>query len=315
MCFQAITPAGELKWQSKSRPPLPPRTPAASRSAALALTSSSGALRFFEAECRFLVVDLNDKPLVEFICMIDNARVPKRAERSAAGYLPSRAMRYCDALTSATGYGYWVFAPISFRLMWDGAQVFWCLNEDDEWLPLSGTDSGSIQMPDFSEAFDSMAPDYLQGYSPPFLTALPELGGVQIWTGLLAKTRPGWSLNVRLPVNLPTPPGLTAWEGIVETDIWFGPLFNNFRIIQTNVPVVIRAGVPLLQVQPIPQIAYRDDNLQSFTCGDSSGLSDDDWKRLSKVLLPNPDWEARQGEYAVTVRKRRLCPVDHGNLL
>ena len=224
-------------------------------------------------------------------------------------------MRYCDALTSATGYGYWIFPPITFRLLWDGQQVFWSLGEDEDWLPLSGTDSGSVQLPGFSEVFDDVAPPYLAGYSPPFLTALPEPGGVQIWTGLLARTRPGWSLNVRLPVNLPGAPGLTAWEGIVETDIWFGPLFNNFRLMQTNTPVVLRAGVPFLQVQPLPQIAYRDDNLQNYRCSDSNGLSVADWSQLSKVLLPNPDTEARQGDYAVTVRKRRLCPIDHTLLI
>jgi hypothetical protein len=144
---------------------------------------------------------------------------------------------------------------------------------------------------------------------------MPELGGVQIWTGLLAKTRPGWSLNVRAPVNLPAIPGLVAWEGIVETDVWLGPLFNNFRLTRTDFPVTIRAEAPFLQVQPIPQIAYREDVLGEFEMAELDRLSDEDWRRLSKVLLPNPDWEARQGEYAVTVRKRRLCPVDHTTLL
>jgi len=260
-------------------------------------------------------IELSEQPLVEFYRLIAQARAPKRAERSAAGYLPSRAMRYCDALTSATGYGYWVFPPMSFRLLWDGEQVFWSEGESEDWQPVSGTDSGSIQFPDFGGAFNDMAPNYLQGYSPPFLTALPELGAIQIWTGLLAKTRPGWSLNVRMPVNLPAIPGLVAWEGIVETDVWLGPLFNNFRLTRTNTPVVIRAGAPFLQVQPVPQIAYREDLLGDFACKDADDLSGDDWERLSNVLLPNPDWEARQGEYAVTVRKRRLCPVAHTDLL
>ena len=241
--------------------------------------------------------------------------MPKRADRSAAGFLPSRAMRYCDALTSATGYGYWVFCPITMGLRWDGERVFWSYEDLDDWQPLSGTESGSVQFPDLADHFDAIAPSYLGGYSPPFLTALPELGAVQIWTGLLAKTRLGWSLNVRMPVNLPPPPGLVAWEGIVETDIWFGPLFNNFRITQTNEAVVLRAGVPLLQVQPTPQIAYKDETLQDFRCSEADGLSEADWSQLSHVLLPNPDWEARQGEYAVTVRKRRLCPVSHRELL
>ena len=241
--------------------------------------------------------------------------MPKRAERSAAGFLPSRAMRYCDALTSATGYGYWVFPPLTLRLTWDGEQVFWSHGEDERWLPLSGTDSGAIQYPDFGEIFDGVVPENLRGYSPPLLSALPELGGIQIWTGLLAKTRPGWSLNVRSPVNLPGAPGIVAWEGIVETDIWLGPLFSNFRITRTDAPVTLRASVPFLQVQPVPQVAYRDENLSDFVCHEAKSVTEDDWARLSKVLLPQPDWEARQGEYAVTVRKRRLCPVDHRQIV
>jgi Family of unknown function (DUF6065) len=254
---------------------------------------------------------MHDAPIVEFFRLIPEARAPKRAERSAAGYLPSRAMRYCDALTSATGYGYWLFPPLDLRLLWDGEQVVWSYGDDERWLPLSATDSGAVQFPGYAAAFDAAAPEFLRGYSPPFLTALPELGGVQIWTGLLAKTRPGWSLSVRPPVNLPPIPGLTAWEGIVETDIWFGPLFSNFRLTRTDTPVQIRASWPFLQVQPVPQLAYRDETLASFACRSPSELSDADWDHLGQVLLPHPDHSVRQGAYAVTVRKRRMCPVDH----
>jgi Family of unknown function (DUF6065) len=252
---------------------------------------------------------------VEFFRLIREVRPPKRAERSAAGYLPSRAMRYCDALTSATGYGYWIFPPMDIRLLWDGEQVFWSYGEDESWLPLSGTDSGAIQFPGYSARFDDKAPEFLRGYSPPFLTALPELGGVQIWTGLLARTRPGWSLSVRPPVNLPTIPGLVAWEGIVETDIWFGPLFTNVRLSKTDLPVHIRAHVPFLQVQPVPQLAYSEEVLASFSFTEAADLTSADWDRLGHVLLPHPDHEVRQGSYAVTVRKRRLCPFDHTKLI
>ena len=220
-------------------------------------------------------------------------------------------MRYCDALTSATGYGYWLFPPMDIRLLWDGEQVFWSYGEDETWLPLSGTDSGAVQFPGYAARFDDTAPDFLRGYSPPFLTALPELGGVQIWTGLLERTRPGWSLSVRSPVNLPGIPGLVAWEGIVESDIWFGPLFTNVRLTRTDMPVQIRAYAPFLQVQPVPQLAYSEDVLGAFDCVEAAVLTEADWQRLGDVLLPNPDHEARQGSYAVTVRKRRLCPVDH----
>ncbi len=253
--------------------------------------------------------------IVDFYRLIPEACMPKRAERSGAGYIPSRAMRYCDALTTATGYGYWVFPPMDLRLLWDGEQVFWSYGEDDAWMPLSGTDSGAVQYPGYAATFDAQAPAELRGYSPPFLTALPELGGVQIWTGLLARTRPGWSLSVRLPVNLPAIPGLSAWEGIVETDVWLGPLFANVRLTKTDFPVHIRADTPFIQVQPIPQMAYKDENLASFACAGPQDLEADDWARLGQVLLPHPDAALRQGAYAVTVRKRRMCPVDLSALM
>ncbi|MGA3005653.1 MAG: DUF6065 family protein [Acetobacteraceae bacterium] len=249
-------------------------------------------------------------PVVEFFRLITATRQPKRAERAAAGYLPARAMRYCDALTSATGYGYWIFPPMDIRLIWDSEQVYWSYGSDETWLPLTGTDSGAVQFPHFAAEFDVMAPASLRGYSPPFLTGLPELGGVQMWTGLLAKTRPGWSLAVRPPVNLPGIPGLVSWEGIIETDLWFGPLFTNFRITKTDTPVHIRAQVPIIQVQPIPQVAYREEILASFAVSEAAELASADWDRLGHVLLPHPNPTIRQGEYAVMVRKRRMCPFD-----
>jgi len=204
---------------------------------------------------------------------------------------------------------------MDLRLLWDGEQIFWSFGEDESWLPLSGTDSGAVQFPGYADVFDEIVPEFLRGYSPPFLTALPEQGGVQMWTGLLAKTHEGWSLSVRPPVNLPGPPGVVVWEGIVETDIWFGPLFTNFRLVKTDTPVQIRAAWPFLQVQPIPQIAYREEYLAAFACREASELPDAEWEELSHVLLPHPDQSERQGHYAVTVRKRRLCPADHAALL
>jgi hypothetical protein len=249
---------------------------------------------------------MREDSTIEFFRLLQPSRLPKRAERAAAGLLPARAMRYCDALTTATGYGYWIFPPLDIRLTWDGEQVSWSYGEDETWLPLSGTDSSAVQFPNYAAEFDATAPEAFRGYSPPFLTALPEQGAVQMWTGLLAKTRPGWSP----PVNIPAIPGLVSWEGIIETDIWFGPLFTNFRLTRTDMTVFIRAGEPIIQVQPIPQLAYREEILAAFECSEVSDLSSADWDQLGKVLLPHPNPTVRQGEYAVLVRKRRLCPFD-----
>jgi hypothetical protein len=87
----------------------------------------------------------------------------------------------------------------------------------------------SAQFPDFAARFDKAAPASLAGCSPPFLSALPEPGTLQIWTGLLARTVADWSLLIRAPANLPSSGGFSMYEGIVESDRWFGPLFTNQR--------------------------------------------------------------------------------------
>jgi hypothetical protein len=58
----------------------------------------------------------------------------------------------------------------------------------------------------------------LKGCSPPFLTALPEPGTLQIRTGLMVRTAPDWSQLARAPANLPCPGGHVLYEGVIETD-------------------------------------------------------------------------------------------------
>src|SRR5215469_8684546 len=96
---------------------------------------------------------MRDGCILEFFRLIRQTRPAKRAERAAAGYLPSRGLRYCDALTSATGYGYWVFPPLDIRLIWDGEQIFWSYGPDESWLPLSGTESGVVHDPAYTDAY------------------------------------------------------------------------------------------------------------------------------------------------------------------
>jgi hypothetical protein len=247
--------------------------------------------------------------IVRFHSLIDQARPPQRADRSAAGTLPTRAYRYCEAVTSATAFGWWAFPPTDLMLLWDGTDIFWQCEGISDWLPLLP----SAQFPGFAARFNAAAPANLQDCSPPFLTALPEPGLLQIWTGLMARTAPGWHLLLRAPANLPTPGGFSLYEGIVATDRWFGPLFTNLRLTRTHVPVRIRADFPLLHIQPVQQIAYSDEILSSMKCmGDMHQLQDSDWADYhSTIVVPNENPDRAFGAYAVTARKRRqtTCPV------
>ncbi len=52
--------------------------------------------------------------------------------------------------------------------------------------------------------------------------------------------------------------GYKVYEGIVETDRWFGPLFTNLRLTCTHALVEINPEMPLLQFQPIQASIYGD---------------------------------------------------------
>ena len=68
---------------------------------------------------------------------------------------------------------------------------------------------------------------------------------MQMWTGIVARTAPGWSLLVRAPANVPRRGGYEPFEGIIETDRWFGPLITNIRLTKTDVPIDFRADFPV----------------------------------------------------------------------
>ena len=122
----------------------------------------------------------------------------------------------------------------------------------------------------------------------------------------MARTATDWSLLIRAPANLPSPGGFSLYEGIVETDRWFGPLFTNLRFTRTDMPVRLRADFPLAQIQPLPRHAYADATLAAAeTTADMAGLAGQDWADYQTTIAdPNADPDRSFGGYAVAARKR-----------
>jgi Family of unknown function (DUF6065) len=248
-------------------------------------------------------------PLITFHRLISSARYPMRADRSAAGSLPTRAFRYCEAACTAASFGYYIFPPIGFSVQWDGHDMTWTWAGAADWYPLS-----VVQFPGFRDEFDAAAPAEIREFAPPFLSALQEPGLLQIWTGLVIRTAPGWSALVRAPANVPRTNAVEPFEGVIETDRWFGPLITNVRLTKTNVPINFRADFPFLQVQPIPREAYDDALLNRFELVPGlSGLTPEDWDDYyDTVVRPNVQVNRPRGQYAAAARKRRAAEEQPG---
>jgi hypothetical protein len=242
------------------------------------------------------------EPLVRFWHATEGGRAPQRADRSAGGTLPTRAFRYCEAAATASGFGWLVFPPVDLAVLWDGSEMRWTWRGADAWHPLT-----VAQCPGFRDRFDAAAPDGLRGFSPPLVGALPEPGLLNLWSGLFARSRPGWSLLVRPPANLPRPAGFEVFEGMVEADRWFGPLFVNLRLTRTHAPVEFRTDTPIFQVQPIPREAYAEAALNRAPVHaglDAMGAAE--WRDYeASVVAPRRDGGCPLGRHAAELRRRR----------
>ena len=245
---------------------------------------------------------------VTFYTAIPGCRAPMRADASVLGTLPARGFQYCESLRAASSFGWYVFAPIEFTLQWDGSLVIWTYRGAKAWYPL-----GSAQFPGYQAEFDRVAPSRLRGFAPPFLTTAAEPGIVQIWTGLMIESAENWSVLVRPPANLPRSLTFDQYEGFVETDRWFGPLFTNIRLIKTDVPIHFSTEIPLLQVQPLHRSVYADDISNHFGhVRNPAEFSDEAWSRYERTIVkPNQDPQRPVAAYATSVRRRRKsgCPM------
>lgn len=250
-----------------------------------------------------MIDSLAHGPRVKFYRFIRECRLPQRADRSAGGSLPTSGYRFCEAVTTASAFGWYLFPPMSFSVMWDGGtDIVWTYQEADGWYSLD-----MAQFPDFAKRFDRLAPADAKGFSPPFLGAMTTPpGGIQLWSGMVARTPPGWSLLVRQPANLARSQGYECWEGIVETDRWFGPLFTNIRLTRTNVPVEFDANFPYLQVQPVHRTTYGADLDVFDVVPDLEQLDQSDWEAFrGTVVRPLSVPDRQPGHYATGVRRRR----------
>lgn len=248
--------------------------------------------------------------IVNFYCAVPDCRPPMRADPSVLGTLPSRGFQYCEALRAASAFGWYVFPPIDFTLRWDGSQILWTYRGARAWYPLT-----VAQFPGYSRTFDRVAPARLRGCAPPFLTAVPEPGIVQLWTGLFVESAENWSVLIRPPANLPRSLAYDLYEGIIETDRWFGPLFTNLRLVKTDVPIHFSTEMPLVQVQPLPRDVYAEETGNGFTVfGDPAGFPEHAWSRYEETIVkPNLDPARPVAAYATAARRRRRngCPVAH----
>ena len=243
----------------------------------------------------------SSEPLIRFRQLFSDAPAPCRADAGLSGTATLRAFRFCEPFTAASSFGWYVFPPMDFSLLWDGDLVYWKQDVADPWTELE-----AVLLPGFAEKYAAEAPaSILSIGAPPFLGRGPESGIVQIWTGLVVETQPDWCSLVRPLANHPRDSRYEVMDGLMETDWWSGPLVTPLRLRKTDEPIRFRKRDPLYQIQPLPRVALEETLLDSFSV--DKGLDKMDassWEALESALRLREKDGDQIGAYKREARRR-----------
>jgi hypothetical protein len=141
---------------------------------------------------------------------------------------------------------------------------------------------------------------------PRFSRAPRNLDCCKSGQGYSVRTAPDWSLLIRPVVNYPPSRNFDLYEGVVESDRWFGPLFTNLRLAKRDHPIHFGTEMPLFQVQAMPRVAHAESTHKRVSLVEGlSAFSPADWLDYEATIVkPNRDPERRIGAYAARTRKR-----------
>lgn len=156
--------------------------------------------------------------------------VPAWRSREWMNYLPERFANRCLPLRIANESGWFLLSAHTFQVEWSGIQH----------------QSG-------------LTIKHYEGSNPYSARSNFGAGILTFSIPYLFETEPGYNLLVRGPANMPKP-GISALEGVVETD-WAPYTFTmNWQLTTCNEPVLFQKGEPIAQIVPLKR-----HELESFT--------------------------------------------------
>jgi hypothetical protein len=176
----------------------------------------------------------------------------------------SDAVNKCGPYVHANSLGWWVFPGIDFDAEYLGKNK-WNIkvykqyeNEVEEkfYRTLPGyefeNENGETQI------FNPGARDHLAAGTP--RAAEPNM--LQMWTGAIFRTPPGWCLHVTNPINVGQDHKrpFKVQEGVIESDWMDYDLWTNILVEKQNEKIEFRRNMwpPLAQIVPIRRESYMD---------------------------------------------------------
>lgn len=171
------------------------------------------------------------------------------AEKTLNGTAHPAGVKFCRPFSLANASGWWLFPPIDFDILWKGGKEF------DLKMHESFSNSDHILTNSLIRETDQV---HIEKWCPintgrsKFTLGAVEDGVVQVWTGTIFQTPPGWCLHVCSPINFDIY-GYRVMEGILETDWMFYDIWINLKFTEQNRWIEFRKTQfpPLAQIVPV----------------------------------------------------------------
>ncbi|WP_217177612.1 DUF6065 family protein [Streptomyces sp. AC495_CC817] len=260
---------------------------------------------------------------IEFYSLYDGAPMPRAASDDLSGSMPVRAAQLCTPLKEGSSNGFHLYPTVDFALRWDGHRTEVCWDDDPgappRWMPLDG--GADVFLPGAEGVWHAASRAHGETEAAfgrrgvPFVNADPRgQHNVEITLGLIARTPPGYALQLRAPANLLGDPDVQIYEGIVESD-WFRSYLPVILRLRTPSAVVrFRRSVPIAQVS---LVAMADLHPAHTSVAGVAAWPEQIWREFVRSRAPR-EQHARRGSYASAARRaarngRDPYTHDHGD--
>jgi Family of unknown function (DUF6065) len=173
------------------------------------------------------------------------------ADSTLGGEVPVSARRYCMPFIEANRAGWYIYSPVDL-------DVSYCSEREEQWE--MDWISGYVEDSELEVLADLADNGLIDGrvVRPRNKLVLSERGDepsatLQIWTGYVFKTSPGWNLWVRGPINRSFDLPYHVDESIIRTDLVARDIWINLRFYRpSELARIRRSGLPLAHFLLVP---------------------------------------------------------------
>lgn len=181
-----------------------------------------------------------------------------QAEKTLNGSAHKEGVKWCHPFSTVNRFGWWIFPPIDLDFSYNGKTFNYEFFEEFD-------DSDVELVRKNVRAEDQVSPEMWcpKGGRTKFSWGAVEPNVLQMWTGLIFQTPPGWSLQIRSPINC-NPQPFHVMEGILETDWMQYDIWLNIVVDRNDELIQFRKNgwPPIAQIVPVFREAYQNWDLQ-----------------------------------------------------